>query len=71
MIIEFVIENTLSINSRLVLNFEESEFTSNTVQIGNKFISKIKCIYGENGTGKTNIIQAVDFYLSFMLHFQS
>lgn len=68
MIIEFVIENTLSINSRLVLNFEESEFTSNTVQIGNKFISKIKCIYGENGTGKTNIIQAVDFYLSFMLN---
>lgn len=68
MIVEFAIENTLSINSKLTVSFEEPKKSEHTVQIGNKFISKIKCIYGENGSGKTNLIHAVNFYLDFILN---
>ena len=68
MIIEFTIENTLSIYSKLTVNFEEQEKSKHTVQIGNKYISKIKCVYGENGSGKTNLIQAINFYIDFMLN---
>ena len=68
MIINFSIENTLSINSKLTVSFEESEQSPHTVQIGNKFISKIKCVYGENGSGKTNLIQAVNFYIDFIIN---
>lgn len=68
MIVNFTIENTLSINSKLTVSFEEPELTPHSVKIGNKFISKIKCIYGENGSGKTNLIQAVNFYINFMLN---
>lgn len=68
MIIDFTIENTLSINSKVTVSFEEQEQSEHTVSIGNKFISKIKCIYGENGSGKTNLIQAVSFYIDFLLN---
>ena len=68
MVINFSIENILSINSKLTVSFEESEQSPHTVQIGNKFISKIKCVYGENGSGKTNLIQAVNFYIYFIIN---
>lgn len=68
MIIEFAIENTLSIFSKSIVSFEAQEFSPHTIKFGNKYISKIKCVYGNNGSGKTNLIQAVNFYIDFMLN---
>ena len=68
MILEFSIENTLSIFSKSILSFEQQEISENTLQIGSKNISKVKCVYGDNGSGKTNLIQAFNFYMDFLLN---
>lgn len=68
MILEFSIENTFSIYTKSILSFEQTEMSANSVKIGNKIISKIKCIYGDNGSGKTNLIHAFNFYLEFVLN---
>ena len=66
MILEFSIENTLSILSKSIVSFEQQEISENTLQIGSKNISKVKCVYGDNGSGKTNLIQAFNFYMDFL-----
>ncbi len=68
MVLEFSIENTLSILSKSVVSFEQQEVSENTIRVGSKNISKVKCIYGDNGSGKTNLIHAFNFYLDFLLN---
>jgi putative ATP-binding protein len=68
MILELAIENTLSIASRVVINFGLQELFPYAINVGNRFISRIKCIYGDNGSGKTNLIQAINFYFDFILN---
>jgi uncharacterized protein len=68
MILEISISNTLSIRDKTTLSFEAFEGSPHTVKMGNKYISLVKCLYGDNASGKTNLISAINFYLDFMIN---
>lgn len=70
MILNFSIENTLSIRDRITISFDANAscHSNHIVQIANKNILRLKCLYGDNASGKTNIIEAFTFYLNFLLN---
>lgn len=72
MIAEFTIENFFSIKSSQKLSFEPSSDTfmsdeySYEVKNGVKLL-KVGIIYGANASGKTNILNAIDFFRMLVL----
>lgn len=72
MIAEFTIENFFSIKSSQKLSFEPSSDTfmsdeySYEVKDGIRLL-KLGIIYGANASGKTNILNAVEFFRMLVL----
>lgn len=73
MILEFSVENTLSIREMQTISFEAVESAQRTdfdfnhiIMTGNAKILKLACIYGANASGKTNMVSALSYYLGFM-----
>ena len=72
MIAEFTIENFFSIKSPQKISFEPSSDTfmsdeySYEVKDGVKLL-KVGIIYGANASGKTNILNAVEFFRMLVL----
>ncbi len=71
MIFEFSIENTFSISERETLSFEAviNDDTNNNhcIEIEGKKILKLMCLYGANASGKTKLLEALDFYIRFII----
>ena len=72
MILEFSIANTFSISEKQTISFEAVINDSETdarhyVECGGKKILKLACIYGANAAGKTKMLEALQFYISFLL----
>lgn len=73
MILEFSIANTFSINEKQTISFESAVNDENTdaihcVKMGDKKILKMACLYGANASGKTKMIEALYFYIDFMIN---
>lgn len=72
MIQEFSIENTLSIKERQTISFEpvqeKNEDALHYIDVGNTRLLKLAAIYGSNASGKTNVLNAVNFYINFILN---
>jgi len=73
MILEFSIANTFSISEKQTISFEAVINDTETdarhyVDCGGKKILKLACIYGANAAGKTKMLEALQFYMSFLLH---
>ena len=72
MIAEFVIENFFSIKSPQKISFEPSSDTfmsdeySYEIKDGVKLL-KVGIIYGANASGKTNILNAIEFFRMLVL----
>lgn len=72
MILEFSITNTFSISEKQTISFEAvpHKETGNGLQhcieCGDKKILKLACIYGANASGKTKILEALNFYMRFI-----
>ncbi len=71
MIQEFTIENTFSIKTAQTISFEAADTHLDdihycSIPTGKKLL-KLAAIYGPNASGKTNIIEAWDFYFQFIL----
>ncbi|WP_024469450.1 AAA family ATPase [Treponema pedis] len=72
MILEFSIANTFSISEKQTISFEAVINDTETdarhyVECGGKKILKLACIYGANAAGKTKMLEAVQFYINFLL----
>ncbi|UTC64125.1 ATP-binding protein [Treponema sp. OMZ 788] len=72
MILEFSIANTFSISEKQTISFEAVINDTETdarhyVECGGKKILKLACIYGANAAGKTKMLEALQFYMSFLL----
>ena len=72
MILEFSIANTFSISEKQTISFEAVINDTKTdarhyVECGGKKILKLACIYGANAAGKTKMLEALQFYISFLL----
>lgn len=72
MILEFSITNTFSISEKQTISFEAVINDAETdaqhyVECGGKKILKLACIYGANVAGKTKILEALYFYIDFLL----
>ena len=73
MILEFSIANTFSISEKQTISFEAVINDTETdarhyVDCGGKKILKLACIYGANAAGKTKMLEALQFYMRFLLH---
>lgn len=72
MILEFSVENFKSINKKTIISFEATSDTtdeeSHVVQIDKYRILKLCAMYGPNASGKTNILQALDFFRDFVVY---
>lgn len=72
MILEYSITNTFSIRDKQTISFEgvKDDETNDihTKEIDGKKILKFACFYGANASGKTNIINALDYYLDFVIN---
>ncbi|UTC63039.1 ATP-binding protein [Treponema sp. OMZ 787] len=72
MILEFSIANTFSISEKQTISFEAVINDPETdarhyAECGGKKILKLACIYGANAAGKTKMLEALQFYISFLL----
>lgn len=74
MILEFSIENTYSIKEKQTISFEASksdvvdEKHTIATMCDDRRLLKFACIYGANGAGKTNLLEAFDFYVDFIVN---
>lgn len=71
MLIEFSVENFRSFKERMTLsmvaNDSEELLHSNTASVGKKLrLLKSLAIYGANASGKSNLVKALEFMLSFI-----
>ena len=72
MIAEFKIKNFLSLRDEQTLSFiptnDDTSRDNYTEEVADGVsLLKIGCIYGSNASGKTNILQALDFFSRFMV----
>lgn len=72
MISEFEVENFLSIGSAITLSFLATKDKTNeeeyvTVMPDGARLLKVAMIFGANGTGKSNILKALDFFLRVVI----
>ena len=71
MILEYSVTNTYSIRDKQTISFEavKNDETDelHLKEIDGKKLLKFACIYGANASGKTNMIEALNFYLDFIL----
>lgn len=73
MIQEFSLTNIFSIKERQTLSFEvalkESEPSPHWVEMPDRTrLLRMACIYGTNASGKTNILQAYNLFMDFLLN---
>ncbi|HCC36798.1 MAG TPA: hypothetical protein DEQ14_03850 [Treponema sp.] len=72
MIQEFTIENTFSIKTAQTISFEAADTHLDDIHYCSipteKKLLKLAAIYGPNASGKTNIINALNFYFQFVLY---
>lgn len=70
MILEFSVKNFASIKETATLSFEATNDTTHldehTVVCGNKRILKTAMIVGPNASGKTNLLNALRFFMNFI-----
>lgn len=77
MIIEFKINNFLSIKDEQILSFEPTsvggleEYQLITIPEYNRKVLKMAAIFGANASGKTNILNALDFLRTAILYSSS
>ena len=70
MLIQFSVENYLSIKDKVVLSLlasRDSEHPEHLIWGGNKNYLKSAVIYGANASGKSNVLNAFWFMLSYVL----
>ena len=72
MIINFSIKNFGPIKDRQTLSFEADSSThledAYIVNVGNTRLLKLALIYGANASGKTSVLQALDFLRELVLY---
>ncbi|HNS29330.1 MAG TPA: ATP-binding protein [Tenuifilaceae bacterium] len=72
MIVNFAVQNFGSIKERQILSFEADKSThledSYIINIRGKRLLKLALIYGANASGKTTVLQALDFLRSLVVH---
>ena len=72
MILEFSITNTFSISEKQTISFEAvphketDNIFKHCIECTDKNILKLACIYGANASGKTKMLEALNFYMGFM-----
>ena len=70
MILSFSVQNFKSIKDKATLSFEATADTTDEsahiVKIGNTRVLKLAAIYGANASGKTNLLQALDFLQDYV-----
>ncbi|MGP1438786.1 MAG: AAA family ATPase [Treponema sp.] len=73
MILEFSITNTFSISEKQTISFEavpnkeDDGIFQHCIECEGKKILKLACIYGANASGKTKMLEALNFYMWFMI----
>lgn len=71
MILKFSIKNTFSIKDEQTINFEATNSSTkdslHCIEYDGKKILKLACIYGANASGKTRLLEALNFYMNFMV----
>jgi len=72
MILEFKIKNFLSFKDEVTFSFkatgDKCMEDSHVVKVGNTRILKLGVVYGQNASGKSNLINAFDFLHDFLLN---
>jgi AAA15 family ATPase/GTPase len=72
MLVQFIVGNYKSIKNKAVLSFEASpdnkDINIHTRKIGNTNVLKLAALYSANASGKTNIINALDFLRDYIVN---
>lgn len=72
MILELKIKNFLSFKDEVTFSFkatgDKCMEDSHVVKVANTRILKLGIVYGQNASGKSNLINAFDFLHGFLLH---
>jgi AAA15 family ATPase/GTPase len=71
MLVEFSVQNFKSIKNKATLSFvasaDEKDEANHVINIGKYRLLRVAAIYGANASGKTNILQAMDFIRDFIV----
>ncbi|HSQ98046.1 MAG TPA: ATP-binding protein [Rickettsiales bacterium] len=65
MLLKFSVENFLSIGSKQTIDFtisKKDKLNDSSSEVCGKYVNNVACLLGANGSGKSNLLEAINFY---------